>query len=139
MAVTEVALIRLKTDISPTTKANLRAAQNAQGEYSKHAVHFLHQIEDSSFYYILGGWESVEKHTHEWIQSEANQRLLGLLAQDFDVCWMFHLDIDVSIAALSAVVVGLSLQVEKLTETAIGIQNPPRCTGPRSEQVFCRG
>ncbi|CAG8885425.1 unnamed protein product [Penicillium salamii] len=96
MAVTEVALIRLKTDISPTTKANLRAAQNAQGEYSKHAVHFLHQIEDSSFYYILGGWESVEKHTHEWIQSEANQRLLGLLAQDFDVCWMFHLDIDPS-------------------------------------------
>ncbi|CAG8132881.1 unnamed protein product [Penicillium olsonii] len=100
MAVTEVALIRLKSDLPPTAKANLLEAQKAQEDYSKHAVHFLNQTTDRSFYYLVGGWESVEKHTHEWIQSETNQRLLGLLGQDFDVCWMFHLDIDPSVSKL---------------------------------------
>lgn len=98
MAVTEIALIHLKTHISPTTKANLLEAQKAQTEYSTHEVNFLHQIEDSSFYCLLGGWESVDKHTHEWIQSETNQKLLGQLGQDFDVCWMFHLDLDVRVS-----------------------------------------
>ena len=130
MAVTEVALIRLKSDLPPTAKANLLEAQKAQEDYSKHAVHFLNQTTDRSFYYLVGGWESVEKHTHEWIQSETNQRLLGLLGQDFDVCWMFHLDIDVSL-------VGGSRSLYTLTDTAIGFQTPPRCARYHDQQVFC--
>jgi hypothetical protein len=97
MAVSEFALIRLKSqDLSPSTRANLVEAQEAQTAYSKHQVHFLHQVEDSSFYYLLGGWESVAKHTEEWIQSATNQKLLAQLGEDFDVSWMFHLDVEVS-------------------------------------------
>jgi hypothetical protein len=97
MAVSEIALIRLKPqDLSPATRANLVEAQKAQTAYSEHQVHFLRQVEDSSFFYLLGGWESVAKHTDEWIQSETNQKLLAQLGEDFDVSWMFHLDVDVS-------------------------------------------
>lgn len=122
MAVTEIALIQLKTHISPTTKANLLEAQKAQTEYSTHGVNFLHQIEDSSFYYLLGGWESVEKHTHGWIQSETNQKLLGQLGQDFDVCWMFHLDLDVSAHLCRAV---SAFKIRVLIATAIAFLYSP--------------
>lgn len=119
MAVSEIALIRLKShDLSPSTKATLLEAQKTQTEYSKHQVHFLHQIEDSSFYYLLGGWESVEKHTNDWIQSETNQKLLEQLGAHFDVCWMFHLDVDVS--PLSPLIYDC-LMAMKLTDPAINI------------------
>jgi hypothetical protein len=104
MAVSEIAFIHLKSqDLSPSTKETLLEAQKAQTEYSKHQVRFLHQIEDPSFYYLLGGWESVEKHMHEWIPSETNQKLLERLGQDLDVSWMFHLDLDVSFAKFQSI------------------------------------
>ncbi|KGO72473.1 Dimeric alpha-beta barrel [Penicillium italicum] len=57
MPVTELALLRLKAkDPSSSTK-----------------------IEDPDSFYLLGGWESVEKHTGEgqWLSSEVNQNLLA--------------------------------------------------------------
>lgn len=99
MPVTELALLRLKAqDAHPSTKSGLLEAQKKQTGYSDYQVTYLRQIEDPSFFYLLGGWESVEKHTGEgqWLSSEVNQNLLARLQSDLDVSWMFHLDLDVS-------------------------------------------
>ncbi|KAJ6051133.1 uncharacterized protein N7446_005764 [Penicillium canescens] len=97
MPVTEIALLRLNTeDLSTSTKTGLLGAQQAQAEYSNHQVYFLRQIEDPACVYLLGGWESFEKHMNQWIPSETNQTLLQQLAGSLEVKWMFHLDVDPS-------------------------------------------
>ena len=100
MPITEIAQVRLKNTAEPPSaviKERLRAAQEGQTEYSKHPVTFLKQVEDPTLTYLVGGWDSVEAHTVEWIASETNQRLLGALRGDIGVEWMFQLDIDVCI------------------------------------------
>lgn len=97
MAVTEIALLRLKTqDASSSTKAMLQQAQKAQSEWSGYPLQFARRVEDSNYFYILGGWEAIAEHTGDWIKSETNQKLLTELKDDVDVEWMFHVDIDVS-------------------------------------------
>ena len=97
MAVTEIALLRLKTpEPSSSTREILKQAQQAQSEWSGYPVQFARQLEDSSYFYILGGWESIAHHNGDWIKSETNQKLLAQLKDDVDVEWMFHVDIDVS-------------------------------------------
>ncbi|KGO65405.1 hypothetical protein PEX1_090200 [Penicillium expansum] len=99
MPVTEIALLRFKAqNPSSSTKTSLLEAQKKQTGYSGHQVTYLSQIEDPSSFYLLGGWESVEKHTGEgqWLSSEVNQNLLAQLQSSLDVSWMFHLDVDPS-------------------------------------------
>ncbi|KAJ6160729.1 hypothetical protein N7470_004125 [Penicillium chermesinum] len=103
MPVTELALVRFKATEEPPSaavKERLRAAQQGQSEYSKYPVTFFSQTEDSSFVYLLGGWESVEVHTNDWITSATNQRLLGVFAEDLSVEWMFHLNLDPASSAI---------------------------------------
>lgn len=99
MPVTELALLRVKAqDAHSSTKSGLLEAQKKQTGYSEYQVTYLRQMEDPSFFYLLGGWESVEKHTGEgqWLSSEVNRNLLAQLQSDLDVSWMFHLDVDPS-------------------------------------------
>lgn len=94
MAVTELALLRLRSDSSSTTNEALTEVQAAQAAYSGYPVTFLQQIEDPSLLYLLGGWESVAKH-NEWIASETNQKFLEQLKDDVEVEWMFHYNVNV--------------------------------------------
>ncbi|KAJ6008500.1 hypothetical protein N7540_012476 [Penicillium herquei] len=97
MPITELACLRLKaTDPSSTKKDQLKQAQKAQSEYSGYPAQFFRQVEDPEICYIVGGWESMIVHTEKWITSETNQKNLGVLKDDVDVAWMFHLDIDPS-------------------------------------------
>ncbi|KAJ5594957.1 uncharacterized protein N7459_001165 [Penicillium hispanicum] len=97
MPVTEIAQFRYKAgNPSATESILLQQAQQAQSEYSNHPAHLLRQVEDSSYGYILGGWESVAVHTEDWIRSETNQKVMAGLQDGIDVEWMFHLDIDPS-------------------------------------------
>jgi heme-degrading monooxygenase HmoA len=53
----------------------------------------LSQIEEPSVFYILGKWESVSQHVHEWIPSETNQAIMGGLADDVELVFLEHLEI----------------------------------------------
>lgn len=97
MAITEIALLRLKAQVpSSSTKAMLQQAQWAQSEWSGYPLQFARQVEDSNYFYILGGWETLAAHNDEWIESKTNQKLLTELKDGVDVEWMFHVDVDVS-------------------------------------------
>jgi hypothetical protein len=96
MTVTEIALLHLRSgkSISPSLAGNLLKAQEAQEEYSKYPVRFFSQVDDPSYIYLLGGWDSVTQHMEKWIPSSTNQTLLELLKDEIDVLWMFHVDVD---------------------------------------------
>ncbi|KAJ5773088.1 hypothetical protein N7457_007984 [Penicillium paradoxum] len=153
MAVTELALLRLKTqDPSPSTKSTLLQAQKLQSEYSGYQVTYLHQIEDPASFYLLGGWESIEKHTGggQWTSSEANQKLLAQLKDSLDVSWVIHLGVDPSASQIpldAPVLVVGRLFVEKsrkdmfeaafqAVESDLGAQTAPfsYCGGWRIDQ-----
>ena len=102
MPITELALLRSNLpEPSANTKSTLRQVQHTQGEYSKFPVNYLRQEEDSTCFYLLGGWDSVAEHLGDWISSAPNQELLGRLQGEGEVVWMFHLDIDVSLLIFS--------------------------------------
>ncbi|KAH8424489.1 uncharacterized protein LDX57_002240 [Aspergillus melleus] len=94
MAITELALVRLKSPDDSSTRSGILAAIEAQAAYSTFPVYLLTQIEDPSYVYIVGGWASTATHMQDWIASEANQRLLTALQDRVEVCWMIHVDID---------------------------------------------
>lgn len=99
MAVTELALFHFKNNRgidSPENKAikeYILTAIKGQASYASCPVHLLTQVEDPSYIYLLGGWESVETHMEKWIPSEMNRDLLAGLQEDMEVVWLQHLDI----------------------------------------------
>lgn len=94
MAITELALVRLKSPDDSATRSGMLAAIKAQAAFSTFPVYLLAQIEDPSYIYIMGGWASTAVHMRDWIVSEANQRLLTALQDHVEVCWMMHVAID---------------------------------------------
>lgn len=106
MAVTEIALLQLKSPIKPsstttssspspipeTLLANLQEAAISQACYSRHPVTLVQCLENSAQLYLIGGWDSISQHVDDWIPSETNQRLLKLLSKDVEVKFMFHLN-----------------------------------------------
>jgi hypothetical protein len=97
MPVTELALLRQKAqDPSPSAKSTALEVQKTISEYSGHKVTYLRQIEDPEFFYLLGGWDSIDKHDGGQWSSEANQNLHASVKENFANSWMFHLDLDVS-------------------------------------------
>lgn len=99
MAITELALLHFKNNKgieAPENKAkkeNILIAIKVQASYSSYPVHLLTQIEDPSYLYLLGGWDSVETHVEKWIPSKTNRDLLAGLQEDMEVVWLQHLDV----------------------------------------------
>ncbi|GES63844.1 hypothetical protein ATEIFO6365_0007053100 [Aspergillus terreus] len=96
MPVTELALLHLKNhrQISPETKCALVSGASAQARFAGYPVRLYSQIEDPSYIYLLGGWDSVSQHMNEWIPSPTNQNIMSSLADEMEVVWMFHVEIE---------------------------------------------
>jgi hypothetical protein len=99
MAVTELVLFHFNNNKgmdSPeneAVKANILSAIKGQASYASYPVHLLTQVEDPSYLYLLGGWDSVETHVEKWIPSKTNHDLLAGLQEAMEVVWLQHLDI----------------------------------------------
>ncbi|RAO69987.1 uncharacterized protein BHQ10_005999 [Talaromyces amestolkiae] len=99
MAVTELALFHFKNNKgieAPENKAvkeKILTAIKGQASYSSYPVHLLTQVEDPSYLYLLGGWDSVETHVEKWIPSKTNHDLLAELQDGMEVVWLEHLDV----------------------------------------------
>ncbi|KAL0264205.1 C-4 sterol methyl oxidase [Diplodia seriata] len=110
MTVTELALLRLKSGASfddPTLRASLQKAKRAMEDFTRQPFHYFVQIEDPSYFYIVGSWPSVTNHFEEWIPSPANQDLLELLKDQISVDFMFHLDVEKPRLPLDAPVIAI--------------------------------
>lgn len=110
MTVTELALLRLKSGASfddPTLRANLQKAKKAMEDFARLPFHYFVQIEDPSYFYIVGSWPSAKQHFEEWIPSPANQEVLELLKDQINVEFMFHIDVESPCLPLDAPVVAI--------------------------------
>lgn len=99
MTVTELAILPL---IDPTNSFpgalidKLKTARTVLETASGHKFYYFQQIEDPSFIYLLGRWDSVATH-QEFLPSVENQKLLELLKHEISIngIRMWHLDADI--------------------------------------------
>ncbi|KAL3712466.1 hypothetical protein TMatcc_001165 [Talaromyces marneffei ATCC 18224] len=91
MAVTELVLFHFKNSQgidapeNEAIKANISTAIKAQESHASYPVHLLTPVEDPSYIYLLGGWDSVETHMEKWIPSKTNHDLLAGLQEDMEM------------------------------------------------------
>ncbi|EED20762.1 conserved hypothetical protein [Talaromyces stipitatus ATCC 10500] len=99
MPVTELALFHFKNNKSidspenEAVKAKLLSGIKDQASYASYPVYLLTQVEDPSYLYLVGGWESVETHMEKWIPSKTNQDIMLQLQDNLEVAWLQHLDV----------------------------------------------
>lgn len=82
MSITELALLHLTpgtTLTSPTLRTNLSHAKTVLQNYTNRTFYYLQQISDPSCIYVVGEWDSLDQHLHDFIPSADNQALLESL------------------------------------------------------------
>ncbi|KAA8915896.1 hypothetical protein TRICI_001910 [Trichomonascus ciferrii] len=98
MAVTELAVLRLKPGVSVADDAELRTqlrfAKDTMEAYSRHPFYFLQDEDDSEVLYIVGGWESAEFHKDSFVPSPENAEQIRRLQDKLNrVETMYHVEI----------------------------------------------
>ena len=145
MAVTDIARIRLKANVSvedTELRRRLLAAKEAMESYTGNTFYFYTQLDDPSLIYIIGRWVSAAQHSQEWIPSEANQNILVSLKDYISVDWMFHVDMEQMDIPFDAPILAnrryfvseeekgtFSAEVERLWSLAAGSVCPYRLSG----------
>jgi hypothetical protein len=99
MAVTEIALFKGRSgkplsSSSASLMSHLRKGIDAQQAFSKYPVRLLSQVDDPSYIYLIGGWDSVAHHWEDWIPSATNQEVMNLIKDEIEFQWLLHVDID---------------------------------------------
>ncbi|KAB8226323.1 hypothetical protein BDV33DRAFT_197320 [Aspergillus novoparasiticus] len=93
--ITELALFHLKPSTDRATiLRELSLAAKVQASHSKYPTYLFTQIEDLSYIYLLGGWNSVSAHMDDWIPSSTNQSLLASLKEKLDLVHLIHIELD---------------------------------------------
>ncbi|KAL4736883.1 hypothetical protein BDV11DRAFT_217026 [Aspergillus similis] len=96
MPITELACLRLTNNLplghsdNTALSIKLRAGIKEQAKYSNAKTSVLSQIEDTSYIYILGKWDSVAQHTEDWIPSQKNQEIMAGLSEGVELVWIQH-------------------------------------------------
>lgn len=95
MPITEIALLHLLPNVTiddENLRSNLAHAMTVMQGYTGRTFYYLLQVEDPTYIYIVGEWDSLHQHTNEWIPSAENQALLGSLKALVGVDWLMHID-----------------------------------------------
>lgn len=77
----------------PKLRSNLAYAKDVMQRYTNNTFYYLQQIEDPSYIYIIGEWESFDQHMNHFIPSADNQALLERLKDQLTVEWLLHADV----------------------------------------------
>lgn len=95
MTVTEIALLHLSKGVTvgdAEVRSKLAHARTVMQKYTGRTFYYLQQVEDPSYIYIIGEWESFDQHMNKFIPSADNQALLEDLHDLLDVEWLLHID-----------------------------------------------
>jgi heme-degrading monooxygenase HmoA len=95
MTITELALLHLSQDITvddADVRSRLAHAKSVMQNYTGRTFYYLQQVEDPTYIYIIGEWDSLDQHMNGFIPSADNQALLESLKGLMSVSWLLHID-----------------------------------------------
>lgn len=96
MTITEIALLRLSPDVSlndASLCSTLAHAKTVMQTYTGRTFYYLQQVEDPTYIYIIGEWDSLSQHMNDFIPSSDNQAVLESLKGLLTVDWLQHIDV----------------------------------------------
>jgi heme-degrading monooxygenase HmoA len=96
MAITEIALLHLASSITvedEDLRSALARAKAVMEGYTGNNFYYFQQIEDPSYIYIFGEWESLDQHMNHFIPGAENQALLELLKDRMTIEWLLHANV----------------------------------------------
>ncbi|KAF2202713.1 hypothetical protein GQ43DRAFT_302885 [Delitschia confertaspora ATCC 74209] len=94
MAVTELALLHIVPPLTASDaslRSKLKHAKTLMESFTGRQFYYLQQIEDPSYIYVLGEWDSVQQHMEGFIPSSDNQGVLESLKGQLEVKWLLHM------------------------------------------------
>lgn len=122
MAIIELAHISLKNGLTasdPDLQSNLKQVKRVIEEYSQLQTLFYTQLDDPSTMFVIGAWESKDKHQHGFDGSPQQKQILGLIKDQMGIDWMHYMDVEQSRIPLQApVLVLVKIVVPKSTHKA---------------------
>ena len=95
MAITEIALLHLSPNVTildPDLRSALSNAKMIMQRYTNRAFYYFQQVEDPTYIYIFGEWDSLDQHMNQFIPGAENQALLQSLKGLLTVEWLLHID-----------------------------------------------
>ncbi|CAO2650707.1 Nn.00g019990.m01.CDS01 [Neocucurbitaria sp. VM-36] len=95
MTITEIALLHVSSDLSienEDLRSKLAHAKIVMQDYTIRSFYYLQQIEDPSYIYIVGEWDSLDQHVNHFIPGRENQAVLESLKDKISVDWLLHID-----------------------------------------------
>jgi heme-degrading monooxygenase HmoA len=95
MTITEIALLHLSQNVTiadANVRLKLAHAKTVMQNYTGRTFHYLQQVEDPTYIYVIGEWDSLDQHMREFIPSDGNQALLESLTGLLSVSWLLHID-----------------------------------------------
>ncbi|KAF2099583.1 hypothetical protein NA57DRAFT_75084 [Rhizodiscina lignyota] len=95
MPVSEIGLLKLKPTASlddPKLRAMLTQIKNRLQDFTSFPFYYLQQVEDPSFIYLLGQWESLAQHYKDLHSSTEWREMVPTMQKYFEFQWMAHFD-----------------------------------------------
>ncbi|KAJ4367341.1 hypothetical protein N0V83_006922 [Neocucurbitaria cava] len=95
MVVTELALLHLSSGLTienDDLRSKLTHAKSVMQNYTNRTFYYLQQIEDPSYIYVVGEWDSLDQHKNHFIPGQENQAVLESLKDMVTVDWLLHID-----------------------------------------------
>ncbi|KAF3053144.1 hypothetical protein E8E11_010545 [Didymella keratinophila] len=95
MTVIEIALLHLSQGVTisdPDVRSKLAHARSVMQEHTGRNFYYLQRVEDPSYIYVIGEWDSLDQHMNDFIPSADNQALLEDLKGLLSVDWLLHID-----------------------------------------------
>lgn len=96
MTVTEIALLRLSSGVSHNDTnllSKLAQAKTIMQNYTARTFYYLQQVEDPTYIYVIGEWESLGQHMDDFIPGSDNQAVLESIKGLISVDWLLHIDV----------------------------------------------
>ncbi|EXJ91878.1 hypothetical protein A1O3_00428 [Capronia epimyces CBS 606.96] len=97
MAIIEFAHISLKNGLTAsdqTLKNNTKEVKRVIEEYSSLPTLFYTQIDEPSIMFVIGAWESKDKHQYGFNGSPQQDKILELIQDQMGIDWMHYMDVD---------------------------------------------
>lgn len=96
MTITEIALLHLSPDVTiddTNFRSKLAHAKTVMQDYTGRTFYYLQQVEDPTYIYIIGEWDSLNQHMNDFIPGTENQTVLESLKGLMSVDWLLHIDV----------------------------------------------
>lgn len=105
MPISEIGLLKLRPSQSiddPELRRLLGEITAGLQDFTGYPFHFLQQVQDPGYIYLVGEWESLAQHYEGMHNSAVFKERLPVMVKFFEFQWMAHYSFEIDYSALES-------------------------------------